>query len=66
MLEKVGYQPTGKHPRNFNITPNGKYVLVAEMKDNKIEIFERNLQSGLLTKTNEIEMSMPVCITFAK
>ena len=65
MLEKVGYQPTGKHPRNFNITPNGKFVLVADMNDNKIEIFGRNLQSGLLTKTNEVEISMPVCITFA-
>ena len=26
-LAKVGYQPTGIHPRNFNITPNGKYLL---------------------------------------
>jgi 6-phosphogluconolactonase (cycloisomerase 2 family) len=67
MLKKVGYQPTGKHPRNFNITPNGKYVLVADMNDNKIEIFERDLQTGLLTNTHhDINISMPVCIVFTK
>ena len=67
MLKKVGYQPTGKHPRNFNITPNGKYVLVADMNDSKIEIFERNKQTGLLTDTGKtINLSMPVCIVFAK
>ena len=67
LLEKVGYQPTGKHPRNFNITPNGKYILVADMNDNKIEIFERDLQTGLLTNTQrDIQLSMPVCIVFAK
>ena len=66
LLKKVGYQPTGKHPRNFNITPNGKYVLVADMNDNKIEIFERDLQTGLLTNTQrDIQLSMPVCIVFA-
>ena len=66
LLEKVGYQPTGKHPRNFNITPNGKYVLVADMNDNKIEIFERNVKTGLLINTQrEISISQPVCIVFA-
>ena len=66
-LEKVGYQLTGKHPRNFNITPNGKYVLVADMNDNKIEIFERDTTTGLLTNTQrDISLSMPVCIVFAK
>ena len=66
MLEKVGYQPTGKHPRNFNITPNGKFVLVADMNDNMIEIFQRNLKTGLLTKADEIKLSMPVCVVFTK
>lgn len=67
MLKKVGYQSTGKHPRNFNITPNGKYVLVADMNDSKIEIFKRDSQTGLLTNTNQdINLSMPVCIVFAK
>ena len=28
-LRRVGVQKTGRHPRNFAITPNGKYLLVA-------------------------------------
>ena len=37
------------------------------MNDNKIEIFERDLQTGLLTNTQrDIQLSMPVCIIFAK
>ena len=67
LLEKVGYQPTGKHPRNFNITPNGKYVLVADMNDNKIEVFERVIETGMLLNTQrDINLSQPVCIVFAK
>ncbi len=67
MLKKVGYQFTGKHPRNFNITPNGKYVLVADMNDNKIEVFERNIKTGMLVNTyRDIIISQPVCIVFAK
>jgi len=27
-LTKVGYQLTGIHPRNFIITPNGKYLFL--------------------------------------
>ena len=67
ILEKVGYQPTGKHPRNFNITPNGKFVLVAAMNDHKIEVFERNMETGLLKNLHrDISLSEPVCIVFAK
>ena len=65
-LAKVGYQLTGSHPRNFNITPNGKYLLVACRDSNAIQIFERDIVSGLLKKTGEeIKMDKPVCIQFA-
>ena len=48
-LTKVGYQLTGIHPRNFIITPNGKYLLVACRDTNVIQIFERDQATGLLT-----------------
>ena len=65
-LAKVGYQLTGSHPRNFNITPNGKYLLVACRDSNAIQIFERDIVSGLLKKTGEEKkMDKPVCIQFA-
>lgn len=65
-LTQTGYQLTGSHPRNFNITPNGKYLLVACRDSNAIEIYERNPANGLLSKINEdIKISQPVCIRFA-
>lgn len=62
-LTKVGYQLTGIHPRHFNITPNGKYLLVACRDNNAIQVFERDPRSGLLTKTDqEIKVDQPVCV----
>ena len=62
-LTKVGYQPTARHPRNFVITPNGKYLLVAGRDDNKIQVFEINKETGLLTNTNQdILIDKPVCV----
>ena len=66
-LTKIGYQLTGIHPRNFGITPNGKYLLVACRDDNKIQVFERNEATGELTETAQaIEVDKPTCIVFGK
>lgn len=62
-LEKIGYQPTGIHPRNFTISPNGKWLLVACRDDNVVQIFARDAETGLLTDTGKkIEMPKPVCL----
>ena len=64
-LAKVGYQPTGIHPRNFNITPNGKYLLAACRDSNVIQVYKRNEVTGLLEDTNQdIVVDMPVCVQF--
>ena len=66
-LTKIGYQLTGIHPRNFGITPNGKYLLVACRDDNKIQVFQRDEETGELTETpEEIEIDKPTCIVFGK
>ncbi|WP_314236720.1 lactonase family protein [Capnocytophaga sputigena] len=66
-LTKIGYQLTGIHPRNFGITPNGKYLLVACRDYNKIQVFERNEATGELTETAQaIEVDRPTCIVFGK
>jgi len=66
-LTKIGYQLTGIHPRNFAITPNGKYLLVACRDGNKIQIFQRDEETGELTETpEEIEIDKPTCIVFGK
>lgn len=65
-LTKVGYQLTVKHPRNFVITPNGKFLLVAGRDDNRIQVFSVDTETGMLTDTNQsISLSKPVCLKFA-
>ncbi|MDR2815546.1 MAG: lactonase family protein [Proteiniphilum sp.] len=65
-LTKAGYQLTGKHPRNFVITPNGKFLLAASRDDNKIEVFRIDTETGLLTDTRQdIRLNKPVCLKFA-
>lgn len=67
MLKKAGYCLTGKHPRNFAITPNGKYMLVACRDENAVEIYSRDADTGLLEDTGKrIEMSKPVCIRWVR
>lgn len=65
-LTKVGYQLTGLHPRNFAITPNGKFLLVASRDDNKIQVFAIDPETGLLSDIQQdIIINKPVCIKFA-
>ena len=65
-LSKVGYYNTGIHPRNFIITPNGKYMLVACRDNNNIEILTRDTNTGALSATGKtICVPRPVCIKFA-
>jgi len=66
-VSKVGYEPTGRHPRNFGITPNGRFLLVACRDDNKIQVFSINSKTGKLTDTGHtIYVSKPSCIAIIK
>lgn len=67
LLTKVGYQLTGIHPRHFNITPNGKYLLAACRDSNVIQVYQRDSITGLLTDTHQdILMDKPVCVQFVE
>lgn len=64
-LTKVGYQVTGLHPRNFVITPNGKFLLVACRDENIIQIFAIDKNTGMLKNIHkDIKLDMPVCLKF--
>ena len=64
-LTRVGAQRTGKHPRNFAITPNGKFLLVACRDDNSIQVYSRDKSTGMLKNTNQdVILSHPACIKF--
>ncbi len=65
-LKEAGKQAVmGEGPRNFALTPNGKFLLVANQKTNEVVIFERNIQTGQLADTGKrIAISQPVCLVF--
>lgn len=52
-LEKTGYARTGRHPRNFLITPDGKLLLAACMNDHLVQVF-RIGNDGSLTLTPSV------------
>jgi len=65
LLTRVGYQPTAAHPRQFNITANGRYLLCCCRDSNKIQVFRRDSQTGLLTDIHQdIHVSKAVCVQF--
>lgn len=65
LLTRTGYQPTAAHPRMFNITPNGRFLLCCCRDSNKIQVFMRDSDTGLLTDTHQdIPLSKPVCVQF--
>ena len=62
-LTYVGYTATGPHPRNFNITPNGSYVLVCCRDNDSIEVYSRDASTGLLTFTGQrLDVTRPVYV----
>jgi 6-phosphogluconolactonase len=55
----------GKAPRNFTISKDGNWLLVANQDSNNIIAFRRNIQTGALTSMGvSIKLSMPVCLLF--
>jgi 6-phosphogluconolactonase len=64
-LVPIGHATEGiKVPRNFNITPDGRYMLVASQDGNTVKAFEIT-PTGLPKPTaNEIAVPRPVCVKF--
>ena len=63
-VKKVGFERTLSHPRNFAITPNGKYLLCACRDSNVIDIYQINQKDGSLQRSGTITLLAPVCIAF--
>ncbi len=64
-VEKIGYQDTAIHPRRFAITPNGKFLLCACRDFNVIQVYEINIDSGMMKNVNkDIKIDKPVCVKF--
>ena len=54
----------GKMPRNFSLTPNQNYLVVANQDSNNLVAFKRDIKTGLLTFVHEVSAPKPVCILF--
>lgn len=53
----------GDGPRNFTITKDGKYLLVANQRTHQIVVFKRNKKTGTLTDSGiKIDLPAPVCL----
>jgi len=65
-LERIGLVPTGgKFPRHFSITPCGKAVLIANQDTSTINLFHRDIESGLVSTTGyEYEIPSPNYVRF--
>ncbi len=65
-LKPVGFVPVeGNWPRNFAISPNGNYLLVANQRSGNITVFRINQQTGIPEFTGkQIQIPAPVCIEF--
>ncbi|WP_437922259.1 lactonase family protein [Sphingobacterium sp. LRF_L2] len=65
-LDRLHVYPTkGEGPRNFNIAPGGRYLLVANQSTDNITVFERDVMTGELKDAGkEIVVPTPVCVTF--
>ena len=65
LVRRIGYQPTGRHPRNFAISPGGKFLLCGCRDENAIEIYAIDPDTGLLSLTGKtISVGAPVCVQF--
>ncbi len=64
-LNEAGYMNTGIHPRNFNITPNGRFLLCACRDSDVIEVYSLDEDTGKLMKTSSsVSLSKPVCLVW--
>lgn len=52
-------------PRNFNIDPSGKWLLVANQEGNTVTVYEIDQKTGKLSGVKQtVKVGHPVCIKF--
>ncbi len=65
ILEAIGYESTrGEVPRNFTLSPDNNFIIVANQSTNNLVSFQRDSLTGTLNYINQTEAPTPVCILF--
>lgn len=66
-LLQIGQESTkGDGPRNFTLSPDDNYLLVANQNTQDIVAFRRDVKTGKLQFTDQIKAFKPVCLLFRK
>ena len=64
-LTLIGFVSTkGSSPRNFVISPSGKYLLIANQNTGNVVVFEIDANGSLIDKNIEIKVPRAVCLKF--
>ncbi len=64
-LRLIGHQATkGESPRNFALSPDNRFLLVANQHSDNIVSYQRDMETGLLSFVDEIQAPSPVCLLF--
>jgi len=61
-IQNIGTQ--GNWPRNFTISPNGQFLLVANQKSKNISVFKIAKKTGKLTFLYSKQTPTPICLLF--
>ena len=65
-LRSKGFVKTrGEVPRNFALSPDGRFLLAANQRSGNICVFRIDKDTGMLHFTgNEVDVPAPVCLEF--
>lgn len=61
-IQSIGVQ--GDWPRNFTLSPNGNYLLVANQKSQNISVYAIDMITGKLAFKYSLKTPTPVCLLF--
>jgi 6-phosphogluconolactonase len=63
LIQHINVQ--GNIPRNFNISPNGKFLIVANQGSNNVVLFTIDEQTGKLIATgSSVQVGVPTCVKY--
>jgi 6-phosphogluconolactonase len=67
LLQPLGHVPTrGDHPRHFSLSPDGQWLLVANMNSDNIVVFQVAQDGSLEGLGDPLSLPAPTCLLFAR
>ncbi len=63
-LSRRGYYNVSEHPRDIIVSPDSKYLLIAAMNDNRIEVLQITSRKALKETGHSTDINMPAFVGF--